>query len=82
MQDIVLTARRLRLELLILLTSFVVAELVNIYAIITYETPWTEVITKIGFVLVLTAVLYAVHWLIRLIVFLCLSIVRKIARHR
>lgn len=82
MRDIVITARRLRLELLILLTSFVLAELVNVYAIVTYGTAWSELITKIGFVLILAAVIYILHWIIRIIILLCLHTVRKMARRR
>jgi len=82
MKDIIITARRLRLELYILFASFVIAELVNIYSIIKYDTLWSEVFSQIGFVIILTAVIYVVHWVVRLLVLLCSGIVRKTAGHR
>lgn len=82
MKDIVITGRRVRLELYILFTSFVLAELVNSYSIIKYDTPWTELFSQIGFVLILTAIIYAVHWLLRLLFLLCSGIVKKIAGRR
>jgi len=82
MKDIIITPGRIRLELYILFASFVIAELVNIHAIIKYDTPWSEIFSQIGFVLILTAIIYVVHWLVRLIVLLCSGIVRKIAGRR
>jgi len=82
MKDIVITARRIRLELYMLFASFVIAELVNIYAIVKYDTPWCEAFSQIGFVIILTAVIYVLHWLVRLLVLLCSGIVRKIAGRR
>jgi len=82
MKDIVITAGRIRLEIYILFASFAVAELVNIFAIVKYSTPWSELFSQIGFVIILTVILYAIHWIVRLIVLLCSGIVRKIAGRR
>ncbi len=82
MKDIVITGRRVRLELYILFASFAIAELVNLFSIIKYETPWTELFSQIGFVLILTVIIYAVQWLLRLLFLLCSGIVRKIVGRR
>jgi len=82
MQDVILSAKRIRFEILMLLTCFVLAELLNVYSIVTYGTSWTEIFSKIGFVLVVMAVFYVIHWIIRFIIFVCLFIVQKTAPRR
>lgn len=66
--------RRLRTELLALLVCFIIANALNIYAIIHYESPAIELVSSILYVLMATAVLYAVWVIVRLLVygFLCL----------
>ena len=66
--------RRLRTELLALLVCFIIANALNVYAIIHYESPAIELVSSILYVLMATAVLYAVWVIVRLLVygFLCL----------
>ena len=47
MKDTVLTARRKKIEIITLLVCFVLANLVNLYAIITYHRSMMEMITSI-----------------------------------
>ena len=49
MKDTVLTARRKKIEIITLLVCFVLANLVNLYAIITYHRSMMEMITSICF---------------------------------
>jgi hypothetical protein len=66
MKDLILTAKRQKTELLTLLACFVIANLVNVYAIAYHRTPWSELFWSLGYVLVCTAVLYVVWTVLRL----------------
>ncbi len=68
MKDTLITARRKKIELLTLLACFVIANLVNLYAIISYKTPFSEMLTSIFYVLAFSCVLY-VFWTILRILF-------------
>lgn len=62
-------SRRIRTELLSLLVCFVIAMGLNVYAILHYDSPLKELWTSILYVLMATAVLYAVWIVVRLIVY-------------
>ena len=62
-------SRRIRTELLSLLVCFIIAVGLNIYAIIHYDSPLSELWTSILYVLEATAVLYAVWVVVRLLCF-------------
>ena len=66
MKDTVITADVKRRELWILLGCFVVANVVNWVAIIKFATPWYEVFSQIGYVVVTTGILYILLWVLRL----------------
>lgn len=68
MKDILITGRRLRTELLVLLGCFCLAFCTNIFAVVKYSRPVSELVTMIGFVLVLTALFYILLWIVRLVV--------------
>ena len=69
MKDIVISRRRQRIELWTLAACFVVANIVNICAIHPYHAPASELYTSILYVLVFTAVLYAVVLVVRLLIY-------------
>ena len=46
MKNTVITARRKKIELLTLLACFIIGNLANLYAIISYETPFSEMLTS------------------------------------
>ena len=58
MKAIVLTPEFIKREVIFLLLSFVVANLMNIYAIISYETSWMELISSLPILIILSFVLY------------------------
>ena len=62
MKNTVITARRKKIELLTLLVCFI-----NLYAIISYKTPFSEMLTSIFYVLAFSCVLYAFWTLLRLL---------------
>ncbi|MCQ2143401.1 MAG: hypothetical protein MJY56_04965 [Bacteroidales bacterium] len=68
MKDITISGKTLRREMLIVLGCFIVAVGVNVYSIIKYRTPFSEIFTQIGYTLILTLALLIVVTLIRLIV--------------
>ena len=68
MKYTVITARRKMIELLTLLACFIIGNLANLYAIISYETPFSEMLTSFFYVLAFSGVLY-VFWTILRILF-------------
>ncbi len=76
MNDIILRGAAIKRELTILLISFVVAFGVNVYAVIAYETQWVELLTSMGFVLILTLIFYLVAGLVRLLIKGIIAIVK------
>ena len=68
MKTTVITARRKKIELLTLLACFIIGNLANLYAIISYETPFSEMLTSFFYVLAFSGVLY-VFWTILRILF-------------
>ena len=69
MKDTVLTARRKKIEIITLLVCFVLANLVNLYAIITYHRSMMEMITSIFYIIIFAFVLYAAWALLRLLLY-------------
>lgn len=68
MKNTVITARRKKIELLTLLACFIIGNLANLYAIISYETPFSEMLTSFFYVFAFSGVLY-VFWTILRILF-------------
>ena len=68
MKNTVITAHRKKTELLTLLACFIIGNLANLYAIISYETPFSEMLTSFFYVLAFSGVLY-VFWTILRILF-------------
>lgn len=77
LKDSVITGRQKTREILIFLACFAVAFCINIYSIVKFSTPWTEVFTQIGFVCLITGVLYVLLWVIRIIVMLVKKLLKK-----
>lgn len=68
MKDITIriSRRRQRHEIITLAVCFAVAFLTNVYAIVAYDAPWTELLTSLFFVITFTVVLYVVWGCVRL----------------
>ena len=77
MKDIIIPVRRQKKELRILLICFACSFLLNIAAIIIYKTSWAEIITQIGYVIIIALALYVLIAIIRLIVYLILRFFKK-----
>jgi Na+/melibiose symporter-like transporter len=81
MKDTVLTltARRKKHELIILAFCFVAANIVNLAAIIYFDTSWIELLTQIGYVVIITILLYFVILAFRLLLKLLFRKLRRSA---
>jgi len=67
MKNIIITPRHIRREALFLLLAFIIANLMNVGAIIGYETPWKELLTSIPILILLSLVLYFLILVLRVI---------------
>lgn len=66
MKDIVITSQRIRKERNFYLLSFVLSFATNIIAIIIYSRPWIEIGSQIGYVVVISFLVYLILLVIRL----------------
>ena len=69
MPNIYISHHRIRVELVSLAVCFLIATGLNIYAIIHYKSPFSELWTSILYVLMATAFFYAVWTLLRVLVY-------------
>lgn len=77
MKNTVITARRKKIELLTFLVCFVLGNLANLYAIVSYDTPWMEMLTSIFYVLAFSGVLYVFWTLLRLLFYGVVALFQK-----
>ncbi len=68
MKDIIISSQRIKKELLIMSVCFVIAFLINVGSIIAFKTPWYETFTQIGYVVIITFVLYLLILFVRFII--------------
>lgn len=68
MKDLVISARRIRRELRFAAVAFLVAFAANLYAVMHFDRPWYELFTQLGYVVVITVVIYLLLWIPRLLV--------------
>ena len=77
MKAIVLTRRRQITELCILCICLIIAFALNVWAIISYDAPWSELYSTFFYVLIFALALYALTVLLRL----CFYGIRSVVRH-
>ena len=70
MKDTVITAKLKKTELVTALVCLGIAFLLNIGCILYFRTPFQEVFTQIGYVVVIALCLYLIWTAIRLIIWL------------
>ena len=80
MKDTLITAERKKIEVITLIVCFILANLANLYAILAYETPLAELLTSLGYVLVVTVFFYVIWCILRLAFYGVRFIFRKKAR--
>jgi len=79
MKEVIITAKRIKTEIITWVVCFILANLVNLYAIITYkDSSAVELVTSLGYVLVVSFFIYFVWSLCRIIYYgLKLLLVKK-----
>ena len=77
MKPIVIDSKFVKRELFILLGCFIAAVIFDLVGIILYKRPAIELITTIGYEVVIALGLYAFLALVRILVFLVASLFRK-----
>lgn len=78
MKEIVVSPKRLKNEITIFAICFGIAFIFNLYAIIRFQTPWYEIFSQIGYVLLITVSLYFVVIFIRFILYLIRNLIRVV----
>jgi hypothetical protein len=77
MKKIIITGNHLKRGFFIWFLSFIVAVVINIYSIVKYDTSWTELYSQIGFVVMISVMIYIVVLVFRGLFFLLDFILRK-----
>ncbi len=77
MKPIIIDSKFIKRELWILLGCFVAAVIFDLVGIIIFKRPAIELVTTIGYEVVIALALYAFLALVRILVFLIASLFRK-----
>lgn len=77
MKDIIITSKKLKRESNIYFLCFILAFIMNVIAIIVYSRPWIELISQIGYVIVISIFIYLILWIPRGILHIATSLFRK-----
>jgi len=77
MKDIIITSKKLKQERNIYLLSFLIAFIINVIAIIIYSRPWIEIISQIGYVIVISIFIYFILWIPRGIFSILIRLCRR-----
>ena len=75
MKNIIITPKRIKTELFILLALLIIAELINVYAIVKFQTSWQELYSQMGYVVTIAILLYVFLLIIRGLVYLVKRII-------
>ena len=78
MKDLVIKGKWIKRELIVLAVIFFIAVIINIIGIIQHNTEWIEMLSQLHVVIILTIVLYALIWLLRLLIYVVVLPFRKI----
>jgi hypothetical protein len=68
MKDYIIKSKQIRTELYLLAGSVGFAFLLNVYSIVRYKTPWTELFSQLGWVLLIGFFIYLIILLIRVLI--------------
>jgi len=77
MKDIIIKGSRIVKELKYLLICYIIANLVNVYAIVNYNTEWMELLTWQRFIIFIAVIFYAFTVIIRLIAVALRQLLKK-----
>ena len=68
MKDITISGARIKTELIYLLFCFAFAVLMNVFAIVKYNTSWSELFSQLHVVFLLSCVLYFLAAIVRMLI--------------
>lgn len=77
MRDTIITARCKKIELIALGCCFLLANIINLIAILCYKTPVSELATELPRVIILTFPLYIIWWICKGIFYVFKLIIQK-----
>jgi len=77
MKDSIITAKRKKTELISLLVCFIVVNLLNLYAIVAYDTYFKELFTQLGYVLISSIALYVFWSILRIVFYLIKKLLKQ-----
>jgi len=80
LKGLYISPRRLKKEITIFAICFIIGFFFNLYAIVRFQTPWHEIISQIGYVLLITISLYFIVFFVRFILFLIRKLVTQIRK--
>lgn len=67
MKDIIITSKIIKREIYVWVCALIAAQLMNVYAIVKFETQWRELYSQLGYILMLSIVLYLLIALLRFV---------------
>lgn len=77
MKDIIITSQTIKRERNIYLVCFALSFVINIIAIVLYTRPWTEAFTQLGYVFVISILIYFLLWIPRVLLLALHRLLRK-----
>lgn len=77
MKDLYIPAKSLKREIIIFVACFVSANLLNLYAILSYKTAIHELFTQIGYVILFSIILYFLLGIVRILVRLIIKTLKS-----
>ena len=81
MKDVIISEKRIKKELYTLLACFVIANLLNVYAIFAYNTHFSELFTVMGYLSLFTVALYFC-WVMLRVIFVLLKKIFKSKKYK
>lgn len=81
MKDTLISARAKKRELIIFAICIIAAILINVYAIVSYDTAWSELYTMAGMVAAIGIILYLVQGILRLLIRGIIKLVQSLRDH-
>lgn len=77
MKDLNIPAKNIKKEIKIFVACFVLANLLNLYAILSYKTALHELFTQIGYVILFSMILYFLLGIVRILVSLIIKTIKS-----
>ena len=77
MKDIVISGKTIKRELVIFALCLAAAEICNLFAIVKYSRPAVELLSQLGFVVILAALIYFTAWIVRILVKIIIKLIKN-----